>query len=115
MQVEALSTLPWGAIDVERQRRESSGKRIVRAEEGTTPAMKAGRMDNTMPKAGAIDIARFPGSANEAKDFQEVCRIQADFLQPPAFNSRMITLARCVHSSGMIQLGLRQLGSPSFG
>ena len=43
MHAEALSILPLGAIEVERQRRESSGKWMVRAGEGTVPIMIAGQ------------------------------------------------------------------------
>jgi hypothetical protein len=35
--------------------------------------------------------------------------------KPLSSNSRIIALAKCAHSSGMIQLGLLQSGSLSFG
>ena len=36
-------------------------------------------------------------------------------LKPAASNARIMALVRCAHSSGMIQLGLLQSGSPSLG
>lgn len=63
MHAEALSTLLLGAIEAERHRRESSGKWIVRADEGTTPAMIADEPHSAMPKARAIDIDSLPTSA----------------------------------------------------
>lgn len=63
MHAVALSTLLLGEIEVERHRRESSGKWIVRADEGTTAAIMEDATDNAKPKARAIDIDSFPGSA----------------------------------------------------
>src|SRR5580692_8110855 len=63
MHADALSILPLGAIEVERQRRESSGKWMVRADEGTVPIMIADRTNSAAPKlAGEIDIERFPAA-----------------------------------------------------
>jgi hypothetical protein len=63
MHAEALSILPLGAIEAERQRRESSGKWMVRADEGTVPIMIADRTNSAAPKlAGEIDIERFPAA-----------------------------------------------------
>jgi hypothetical protein len=66
MHAVALSTLLLGAIEVERHRRESSGKWIVRADEGTTAAIMEDATDNAKPKARAIDIDSFPRSARHS-------------------------------------------------
>jgi hypothetical protein len=63
MHAVAFSTLLLREIEVERHRRESSGKWIVRAGEGTTAAMMVDATDNAKPKARAIDIDGFPTSA----------------------------------------------------
>jgi hypothetical protein len=76
MHAEALSILPLGAIDVERQRRESSGKWMVRADEETTLAIMTEGRDSAMPKVRAIDIDRFPKSARRG-DSQSMALRQA--------------------------------------
>ena len=74
MHADALSILPLGAIEVERQRRESSGKWMVRADEGTVPIMIADRTNSAAPKlAGEIDIERFPAARTGMRANGSIC------------------------------------------